>query len=409
VAVVVLLAVGLVAMTRSPEVVPASGPGSLPDQIFPTRQHILTLEQAPIGRVSMVYEGPVLGGVTSWVAVGADSDEYRFAAPSFVDPARTVVDVAPDGSGVAISHAGTTPDSLRVELLDAETGDSRSIVLPDEGRGGWVETLTWSPDGSRLAVLASVINGDDPDASSGRSWYFMVDVESEDVTRLPRDAVLAGEPAGWTSDGRLVLADQSRVSTVRVSAVSDQGVEPVEVLRGVPEGLSRFSLSPDGVRLAGLSDPTPGASGDGSVWGLHVYSLQTGDELLHQNLSRYHEDSSSVVGWRDASTPVVSAVRTDGGTGELIAYSSRDGSSEVLVRAGEAEVPIYYLTSRVASDVLAAGQIREAQPPEQPWYDPRTLGPAMAEWIVGHKFLVALIVVTMVGTIVVVARRRRVV
>jgi hypothetical protein len=116
-----------------------------------------------------------------------------------------------------------------------------------------------------------------------------------------------------------------------------------------------------------------------------------------------------VVGWRDASTPVVSAVRTDGGTGELIAYSSRDDSSEVLVRAGEAEAPPYYLTSRVASDVLAQGQVREAQPPEQPWYDLRTLGPATGEWIAGHRFLVALIVVALVGTIVVVARRRWVV
>ena len=196
-----------------------------------------------------------------------------------------------------------------------------------------------------------------------------------------------------------MLADQSRVSTVRVSAVTDQGVEPVGVLQGVPEGLSRFSLSPDGARLAGLSDPTPGASGDGSVWDLHVFVLRTGEELLSQNLSGYLEDVSSVVGWRDAWTPVVSAVRAGGGPGVLIAYSSRDGSSDVLVRAGEAEVPPYYLTSRVAADVLSSGQLRDAQPPDQPWYDLRTLGPGTGEWIVGHTMLVVL-----VGSIVVVAR-----
>lgn len=401
-AVAVVLVVGLLAMTRPPEVVPASGSGSLPDRIFPTRQHILTMEQAPIGRVSLVYEGPLIRGVTSWVAVGADSDEYRFIAPSSADATEPAVEVAPDGSEVAISHAGATRDSLRVELLDAGTGGSRWIVLPDEGRGGWVEALTWSPDGSQLAVLAI-------DGSSGRSWYFTVDGESGEVTRLPKDAVLAGEPAGWTSDGRLVLADQSSDSTVRLSAASSQGVESVGVLRGVPKGLSRFSLAPDGERLAGLSDPTPSATGDGSVWDLHVYSLRTGEELLNRNLSSYQEDLSSVIGWRDASTPVLSAVRTDGGTGELIAYSSRDGSNEVLVRAGEAEVRPYYMTSRVASEVLASGQVRDAQPPEQPWYDPRTLGPATGEWIVGHAMLVALIVVALVGTIVLVARRRRVV
>jgi hypothetical protein len=34
----------------------------------------------------------------------------------------------------------------------------------------------------------------------------------------------------------------------------------------------------------------------------------------------------------------------------------------------------------VAADVLAGGQVRQAQPPNQPWYDPRTGGP----WLVDH-------------------------
>jgi hypothetical protein len=99
----------------------------------------------------------------------------------------------------------------------------------------------------------------------------------------------------------------------------------------VPEGLSRFSLSPDGARLAGLSDPTPGASGDGSVWDLHVYSLSTGEELLNQNLSSFQEDMSIVVGWRDSMTPVVSAARPGGdGPGLLVAYDVSAGGHEVI-------------------------------------------------------------------------------
>ena len=82
-AVAVLVVVGVAQALRPVEVTPASGPGSLPDQIFPSREHILTLEQAPIGRVSMVFATSSLTGdaAPAWVAVGADSDEYRWVAP----------------------------------------------------------------------------------------------------------------------------------------------------------------------------------------------------------------------------------------------------------------------------------------------------------------------------------------
>lgn len=407
---VVALVVGLYAMTRPPEVVPASGPGSLPDQIFPTRQHILTMEQAPVGRVSMVYAGPLVGGVTSWVAVGADTDEYRFIAPFSVDLAQTAVDVAPDGGEVAISHAGATPDSLRVQLLDAGTGDSRWIVLPDDGKGGWVETLTWSPDGSRLAVLANVVNGDDPDGSSGRSWYFMVDVASGEVTRLPEEAVLAGDPAGWTLDGRLAVADQRGVSTVRVSAVDALGVELMAAVRAVPDGLSRYSLSPDGRLLAGLVDPTPSASGDGSVWDLAVFDVSTGEQVLSSALSSYTEDETTVVGWRDASTPVLSAARPGkDGPGVLVAYDVPAGSHEVMTRAGVEGVPRYYLTSRVAAEILSSGQVRDAQPPDQPWSDIRTLWPTVRDWAGDNVASVVLVVLltSVVGAAFVTGRTRR--
>ena len=61
-AVGVLVVVGVAHALRPVEATPASGPGSLPDQIFPTREHILTMEQAPIGRVSMVYRDGIAAG-----------------------------------------------------------------------------------------------------------------------------------------------------------------------------------------------------------------------------------------------------------------------------------------------------------------------------------------------------------
>lgn len=409
VAVAVLLVVGLAAMTRSPVVVPASGPGSLPDQIFPTREHILTLEQAPIGRVSMVYAGPLLGGATSWVAVGADSDDYRALAPASEHLGfNKSVDVAADGSTVAVGRGGR---SLQVELIDAGTGQSSFVSLPDDGAGGYVDSISWGSSDRRLAVTANIIDASDPDRSSGRVSYYVVEADSGKVAALPRDAVLAGEIVGWTPDGNVMLMDGPGESgRLRLSAADEGGVTRVADIDSVPSGFGRPSISPDGRLLAGLVDPTHSVLGDGSVWDLVVFDLVTGKQVYTSNLSSYAEDQTTVVGWRDATTPVLSGVRRSAeGAALLVAYDLDNRNEQVIVRAADEEVFRYYMTSRVASDVLAAGQIREAQPPEQPWYDPRTLGPATGEWIVGHKFLVALIVVALVGTIVVVGRRRRVV
>jgi hypothetical protein len=64
---------------------------------------------------------------------------------------------------------------------------------------------------------------------------------------------------------------------------------------------------------------------------------------------------------------------------------------------------------RLAQDILASGQVRSAEPPHQPWYDPRTLGPAVVDWVGGHTVLlgwVAVLVIAVAGGVVVRRRAR---
>lgn len=378
-AVAVLVVFGVTQALRPVEVTPASGPGSLPDQIFPTREHILTLEQAPIGRVSMVYAGPLLGGVTSWVAVGADTDEYRaLARASAHMDFNDTVDVAPDGSTVVIGRGGERSGDLRLEFVDASSGQTKVVRLPDDGAGGRVDSLLWGSNDNQVGVLASVTDPSDVDGSSAHFRAFVVDVSTGVVAQLPSRAVQVGEMAGWLPDGRLVFVDQPGTSgpsagRLVVSAADQSDVTRLATLSRLQLGFSLASISPDGRLLAGLADSDPGVSGAGVVMDLQVYELSTGDQVFASNLASYVGDRQSIVGWRDATTPVLSAIRAGAdGPGLLVAYDAKHGTHEVIVRAGVEGIPRYYATSRVASDILASGAVRKAQPPNQPWYDPRT-------------------------------------
>ena len=361
--------------------------GSLPDQIFPTREHILTLEQAPIGRVSMVYAGPLLGGVTSWVAVGADTDEYRaLARASAHMDFNDTVDVAPDGSTVVIGRGGERSGDLRLEFVDASSGQTKVVRLPDDGAGGRVDSLLWGSNDNQVGVLASVTDPSDVDGSSAHFRAFVVDVSTGVVAQLPSRAVQVGEMAGWLPDGRLVFVDQPGTSgpsagRLVVSAADQSDVTRLATLSRLQLGFSLASISPDGRLLAGLADSDPGVSGAGVVMDLQVYELSTGDQVFASNLASYVGDRQSIVGWRDATTPVLSAIRAGAdGPGLLVAYDAKHGTHEVIVRAGVEGIPRYYATSRVASDILASGAVRKAQPPNQPWYDPRTAWPAFRDW-----------------------------
>lgn len=425
---VAAVVVGLLTLTRPPEVVPASGPGSLPDQIFPTRQHILTMEQAPIGRVSLVYGGLQVNGGNAAVAVGADADEYRWVSNRMSASTPTdvsTVQISPDGTQISLSRSGDTARAFGVEVVDAATGAVTTVLDRTHAPlGGDVQAVQWSPSGSRLAVEVSVVVK--RLSETGRRLEEQLFVVSQlgqgSVAEVARQEAFASDFSqdlvGWRDDLPVVLSREEPSSRAFppgaqavLLALSSAETRFVGHTDATKSWITSPALSPDGSRFAMLDDPTPSSSGDGEPWRMLVVDTSTGDVV--REVSGIPEDMVALIGWRDEKTPVLYQRKVREGTGGalqmgIFAYPS-GGEAEMLVDLTLSDPYQGWVSSAVvAQDVLASGTVRDAQPPEQPWYDLRTLGPATGEWVVGHKMLVALIVVTLVGAIVVLARRRAV-
>ncbi|MDH4159353.1 MAG: hypothetical protein OEV62_03780 [Actinomycetota bacterium] len=423
VAVATVVAVMSVAVTvRTPPVEPADGPGSLPDQIYPSREHVLSLEQAPIGRVSLVYSGPLVDGATSWVAVGADSDDYRFVAPVASEVGSgNGVDVSPDGLTVAIGRGGAARGDLGVDLVSAVDGQSRRVPVPEAPLGGEVQSLRWSPDGGLLVAQVAVVVSRDGGSETSRMRMFVVDPLAASGRLLPESRWDGEQVLGWLPTGEVVVGRQvcglSCAGDIPLAALDDDGARRLgAVVASTLARLSPWSLSPDGSRLAGLLDPNDdNQAGVTEPRVLAVWTVADGQLASRTQLGRVGV-GSEVVGWQDSSTPVLSEVRgphkaspsTSGAdyVGQLVAYPQTGGTGGVtaLTVANLGQASSFYMTARVAADVLAGGQVRDAGPPHQPWYDPRTAGPWLWDrWV---WLVLAGLLVLGVGAALVTRRRR---
>lgn len=431
-AVAALVAVGITQALRPVEVTPASGPGSLPDQIFPTREHILTLEQAPIGRVSMVFATSSLTGdaAPAWIAVGADSDEYRWVAP--VDPGdpnavyawSTLVEVSPDGEFVAVAYSGDDGSLLHVEVIDASTGVVEDVMLGETlaRLGGEIEGLRWSPSGRRLVVESAVVI--ERTSETGRRWeqrLFMVDGLTDEDGDTAAYATVQGirpeggdDLVGWSGESPVVVSTEREGGKGELLAVGGTVTDRIGHVDQVSGRTSAHSLSPDGSLLAALSDPTGGSSGDGRPWRLEVFDTASGD-LVWKNRD-VPEDLSALVGWRDARTPVLYTAAPGSGRDtppdiEVAEYPQVAAEAVRVVGLGGDDGDYWVQNVALAADVLASGEVRAAEPPDQPWYDPRTLRPTIRDWITDHKAVSVLGLILLMGIVGIVGigviRRRR--
>lgn len=424
-AVAVLVAVGVAQALQPVPVTPASGPGSLPDQIFPTREHILTLEQAPIGRVSMVYKGAATDDGRTWIAVGADSDQYRWVGQQQDECSNCGagnLDVSADGTLVALGLESRNYQTFAVQLTSAETGEVTVVPLETpEKLGGEILGLRLSPSGDRLAVLTAVIVKDlGPGAHRWEQRLYVIDTPFDGspaaTNAIPIDGLFDTFLVGWTADEDPVISRnlKGENSGARLEVVTVDGVTTVGRVDTDSEGVSPFALSPDGGSIAVLRDPTPSASGDGKPWSLQVFDTTSG-ALLWERLG-LNEDSSEVIGWTPDGAPVLSILHWEerasnraGVSAGLEVYRA-DGEPEVLVTSGTGDRYGNYFGSRTAADVLAGGEVRDAKPPNQPWYDLRTLGPTMRDWIGDHPYSAFLLLVTAASAasgIIQFSRRRR--
>ena len=174
------------------------------------------LDDTPFGRPPIVV----------WVADSTSPQLVRI-----LEQAGWVSSVAwsPDGSRLASGVEGT------VRISDAATGTKLTTLL---GHTGWVRSVAWSPDGTRLASGA---------AGTVRVW---------DATTGAELVSLSGHTAwvravAWSPDGRR-LASAGDERSVRVWDVPS-GAQ-LAVLSGNRSGVKSLAWSPDGRSLASAGD-----------------------------------------------------------------------------------------------------------------------------------------------------------
>lgn len=204
------------------------------------------------GQRALVLEGPVDGSGYPWFRVRVGSIEGWVAAAgrdgeTWLAPVQNGV-VAfvrenPNGSGEAI-YAGSP---------DATPGETLLLAAPglfDYGQ------LTWSPDGRRLAFVATPA-----DSLSGTSEVYVVDADGSNLVRITVNEVDDDSPA-WSPDGTRLAV---RVAQLDPSSPGDTNVVVTPL---VGPGVTVLGpganpvWSPDGQQLA----MTVSVGGSTNVW-----------------------------------------------------------------------------------------------------------------------------------------------
>ncbi len=174
------------------------------------------------------------------------------------------VDWSPDGKyvvGVGAHH--------EVSVYDVESGELAWRLPNSPGNSGYMVGVSWSPDGTRLALCK--------ERQPSSVWSF------ESRTKLC-DLEYSGNgwAIAWSPDSRRIARATKSATIDILDALTGKRSMRLQGHRGWVRGVD---WSPDGRRLAS-------ASNDRSV---RVWNAQTGEEIL---ILRGHEAPACAVAWR---------------------------------------------------------------------------------------------------------------
>jgi TolB protein len=187
---------------------------------------------------------------------------------------------SPDGQWLAYVSFETKHSAVYVQLV--RSGERRQV----SARAGVNAAPEWSPDGHKLALTLG--------SSSGNPDIYILDLTSQDLTRITDDPAIDTEPV-WAPDGRSLYFTSDRAGSPQIYQIAaTAGARP--------------RISPDGSQLAMVTL-------DNGNYRIAIQDLGSGTVRV---LSRGHLDESP------SFAP----------NGATLIYSEREGSHGSLATVG---------------------------------------------------------------------------
>ena len=196
---------------------------------------------------------------------------------------------SPDGQWLAYVSFESKRSAIYVQLV--RTGERRQV----SARAGVNAAPAWSPDGRKLAITLGGSNGN-PD-------IYILDLASQDLTRITDDPAIDTEPV-WAPDGKSLYFTSDRAGSPQIYQIgASVGAKPRRITFGSNYS-ARPRVSPDGAQLAMVTI-------DGGNYRIAVQDLASGTVRV---LSHGHLDESP------SFAP----------NGATLMYSEREGSRAAL-------------------------------------------------------------------------------
>ena len=206
---------------------------------------------------------------------------------------------SPDGLWLAYVSFETKHSAVYVQLV--RTGERRQV----SARAGVNGAPAWSPDGHKLALTLG--------GSGGNPDIYVLDLESQALTRLTEDPAIDTEP-GWAPDGRSLYFTSDRAGSPQIYQIGVQpGAKPKRVTFSGTYN-ARPRISPDGTQLAMVTL-------DGANYRIAVMDVASGavrvlsHGRLDESPSFAPNGATLIYSERDGNTGALGTVSTDGLTG----------------------------------------------------------------------------------------------
>ncbi|MGF1664833.1 MAG: S9 family peptidase [Acidimicrobiia bacterium] len=265
------------------------------------------MQPSDLSRIVTPSDPRIRGGRVAYVRTTIDLDGDRYVREVWLadggvarrltaGPGDTAPRWSPDGVDLAFLRS-VDAKPAQVAVLAVDGGEAEVVTGFDLG----VESLEWSPDGTRMAVVA---------VSWAEGWGGLDDDERGRRPRRITSVPYRFDGKGWTHDRRrhLWLVDPGG------------GSEPVCLTPGDFD-VAGFAWAPDGSRLAVISDRDPR---QGLVAGTDVWEVALDGELTQAcargdwvGVSYRPDGVLHLVGSADARYPNVSKVYRRGSDGSL--------------------------------------------------------------------------------------------